>query len=63
MWAIEEEPEEEMHSEMEYGSFMEGYGDVGMMGKAKAVDILAAKPKKRVRFALPATVDDARGAY
>jgi hypothetical protein len=65
VWAIEEEPEEEemMHGEMGYGSFTEGYGDAGMIvGKAKAVDIPAAKPKKRVRFALPAG-DDGRGAY
>jgi hypothetical protein len=65
VWAIEEEPEEEemMHGEMGYGSFTEGYGDAGMMvGKAKAVDIPAAKPKKRVRFALPGG-DDGRGAY
>ena len=68
VWAIEEEPEEEMHSEMGYGgSFTEGYGagmgvGMGMMGKAKAVDIPAAKPKKRVRFALPVG-EDFRGGF
>lgn len=47
VWAIEEEPEAEVLSEMEDSYYMEdGVG-------SRAVDIPAAKPKKKVRFALP----------
>lgn len=57
VWAIEEEPEAELHSEVgDGGSFLENAG-VG------PVDIPAAKPKKRVRFVLPAaTAVGDRGA-
>jgi hypothetical protein len=70
VYAIEEEPEQEQqqeeedfHSEMggSYGSFMSGDG-IMSSGKSKAVDIPAAKPKKRVRFVLPG-VDDVWGTY
>jgi len=72
-----EQPEEEMlmHAselgEQSGGSFVEDHphGGPGSMvavmgerGKARAVDIPAAKPKKRVRFVLPA-VDVGRSAY
>ncbi|KAL2175122.1 uncharacterized protein P884DRAFT_279517 [Thermothelomyces heterothallicus CBS 202.75] len=72
VWAIEEEPEEGgMHGEAGGGgggSFAEGeeeHGGAGsgsgvsttMAGKARALDIPAGKPKKRVRFVLPATDD------
>ncbi|KAH6841011.1 hypothetical protein B0I37DRAFT_229317 [Chaetomium sp. MPI-CAGE-AT-0009] len=50
VWAIEEEPEAEVHSEVGYGSFSDDAG----AGNASPVDIPAAKPKKRVRFVLPA---------
>ncbi|KAK4138554.1 hypothetical protein BT67DRAFT_446636 [Trichocladium antarcticum] len=46
VWAIEEEPGEEV-----VGEGGDGVGDEGA-GK-RAVDISAAKPKKRVRFVLP----------
>jgi hypothetical protein len=53
VWAIEEEPEEEGEL-LGSGS---GMGDSdGFMGEVgRAVDIPAAKPKKKVRFVLPAT--------
>ncbi|AEO63226.1 152a070a-84ee-44ba-8a01-5def51f2b86c [Thermothielavioides terrestris] len=57
VWAIEEQPEEEeLSSEMGSSSFMED-GTEAM----RTVDIPAAKPKKKVRFVLPAMEDD-RGA-
>lgn len=44
VWSIEEEPEQE-----------DGGGDMGEDGrKAGAIDIAAAKPRKKVRFVLPA---------
>jgi hypothetical protein len=61
VWSIEEEPENELHSEMEGSSFIEE-GVAGVDGKTRAVDIPAAKPKKKVRFVLPA-VEDTRSAY
>ncbi|KAK3297090.1 uncharacterized protein B0H64DRAFT_416306 [Chaetomium fimeti] len=56
VWAIEEEPEAELHSEVGDGSFLED----ARAGSASPVDIPAAKPKKRVRFVLPPMED--RGA-
>lgn len=52
VWAIEEETEEELNSE--WGGSMMGDGHVDETCPAKPVDIVAAKPKKRVRFVLPA---------
>ncbi|KAH6626801.1 hypothetical protein B0J18DRAFT_425689, partial [Chaetomium sp. MPI-SDFR-AT-0129] len=53
VWAIEEEPEAEVLSEMEDSYYTEdGIG-------SRAVDIPAAKPKKKVRFVLP-TADELR---
>jgi hypothetical protein len=60
VWAIEEEPEAELHSEVGDGSFLEE--DAGARGNTSPVDIPAAKPKKRVRFVLPAVAVDDRGA-
>lgn len=60
VWAIEEEPEAELHSEIGDGSFLEE--DAEARGHTSPVDIPAAKPKKRVRFALPAVAVDDRGA-
>jgi len=48
VWSIEEETEEELHSDMG-DSVMEGDNNTDLKG----IDIPAAKPKKRVRFALP----------
>lgn len=73
VWAIEEEPEEAIpHDDMgeSCGSLAEEMhsgrlGNSSMMqgsGKARALDIPAAKPKKRVRFVLPAA-EDCRGTY
>jgi hypothetical protein len=61
VWSIEEEPENELHSEMGDSSFIEE-GVAGLVGKTRAVDIPAAKPKKKVRFVLPA-MEDSRCAY
>lgn len=55
VFSIEEETEEEMNSEMGDSVADEGAKD-GVM-KTRAVDIPAAKPKKRVRFVLPAKDD------
>ncbi|KAL2118140.1 hypothetical protein VTJ04DRAFT_7800 [Mycothermus thermophilus] len=53
VWAIEEEPEREE----------ELAEHAGEAGTAKPVDIPAAKPRKRVRFALPALEDDRHQYY
>lgn len=55
VWAIEEEPEAEDEEMQE---------DVGeaSAGPVRALDIPAAKPRKRVRFVLPA-LEDVRGGY
>jgi hypothetical protein len=56
VWSIEEETAEEVNSEVE---------EIGAMrrgAKTRAVDIPAAKPKKKVRFVLPA-LEDSRGGY
>jgi hypothetical protein len=42
-------------------SFIEE-GVAGLVGKTRAVDIPAAKPKKKVRFVLPAA-EDSRSTY
>ncbi|KAK4241140.1 hypothetical protein C8A03DRAFT_41437 [Achaetomium macrosporum] len=55
VWSIEEEPEQELHGEMEDGSV------IGNGAAARAVDIPAAKPKKKVRFLLPVMDDDGMG--
>jgi hypothetical protein len=55
VWSIEEEPEQEPHSEVEDGSAAR-YGTA-----IRAVDIPAAKPRKKVRFVLPAMDGDGRG--
>lgn len=55
VWAIEEETEEEVMSEME---------EEGGKGEgAVVVDIPAAKPKKRVRFVLPVVEYGRQGKY
>ncbi len=60
VWAIEEETEEEVTSEMDE----EGGGGVGIGEGAKgAVEIQAAKPKKRVRFVLPVVEYGRQGKY
>ncbi|KAI8627721.1 hypothetical protein F5Y19DRAFT_477257 [Xylariaceae sp. FL1651] len=51
VWAIEEEPEKETMSEM--GLSIENLDD-GEEKKTKPIDIPAAKPRKKVRFVLPA---------
>ncbi|GAB1314859.1 hypothetical protein MFIFM68171_05069 [Madurella fahalii] len=51
VWAIEEETLEELNSEM--GDSVVEDGEMGGAAKARAVDIPAAKPKKKVRFVLP----------
>jgi hypothetical protein len=48
VWSIEEETQEELNVEI----IEDGEDDI--VARAGAVDIPAAKPKKRVRFALPA---------
>ena len=54
MWSIEEEPEEEMRSDLGDSIFEgERTASAGVMHKSKVIDIPAAKPKKRVRFVLP----------
>ncbi|KAK3308245.1 uncharacterized protein B0T15DRAFT_102684 [Chaetomium strumarium] len=55
VWSIEEEPEQEPHNEVKDGSATR-YGTT-----TRAVDIPAAKPKKKVRFVLPAMDDDDDG--
>ncbi|KAL2152369.1 hypothetical protein VTH82DRAFT_5553 [Thermothelomyces myriococcoides] len=76
VWAIEEEPEEGgMHSEVgesggsfadeedeEHGGMASGASESTMVEKARALDVPAARPKKRVRFVLPA-MDDYRNTY
>ncbi|KAI0124363.1 hypothetical protein BJ170DRAFT_81601 [Xylariales sp. AK1849] len=52
VWSIEEEPEKETMSEM--GLSVEDMERYGQEGKTQPIDIPAAKPKKRVRFVLPA---------
>lgn len=56
VWSIEEEAEEEAISEAEESGVIEGGAKTG------ALDIPAAKPKKKVRFVLPA-LEDTRGGY
>jgi hypothetical protein len=51
VWSIEEETEEEVHSDRE-DSAMAGDNNTDLR-HSKGIDIPAAKPKKRVRFALP----------
>lgn len=51
VWAIEEETQEELNSEM--GDSVIEDGETDGVVKARAVDIPAAKPKKKVRFVLP----------
>ncbi|KAK4157499.1 hypothetical protein C8A00DRAFT_29500 [Chaetomidium leptoderma] len=66
VWSIEEETEQDMDMSGGGGSGSEmgGYGGEGGEGGegGAAVDIPAAKPRKRVRFVLPA-MDDVRAAY
>lgn len=51
VWSIDEEPEKETMSEM--GLSTEDFGD-DLEKKAQPIDIPAAKPRKKVRFVLPA---------
>ncbi|KAK4127956.1 hypothetical protein N657DRAFT_564927 [Parathielavia appendiculata] len=62
VWSIEEQPEEEMENEMGDNRLIdEGAGDAS--GETRAVDIPAAKPKKKkVRFVLP-SAEDSRDTY
>ncbi|KAK1827077.1 hypothetical protein QBC39DRAFT_393951 [Podospora conica] len=55
VWAIEEETEEALRSDMEDSGVIEGErtASTGVVHKSKVIDIPAAKPKKRVRFVLP----------
>ncbi|KAK3359889.1 hypothetical protein B0T25DRAFT_112915 [Lasiosphaeria hispida] len=50
VWSIEEETEEELHSEMGDSAIER---DVGVFAKNQGINIPAAKPKKKVRFVLP----------
>lgn len=58
VWAIEEETQEELNSEL--GDSVVEDGDAGRAVKARAVDIPAARPKKKVRFVLPVDGSDKR---
>jgi len=49
VWSIEEETEEELNSD----SAVEGDHNTDFGNNIRGIDIPAAKPKKRVRFALP----------
>jgi len=49
VWSIEEETEEELHSD----SAIEGDHGTDLGNNIRGIDIPAAKPRKRVRFALP----------
>ncbi|KAI0876584.1 hypothetical protein GGS24DRAFT_215970 [Hypoxylon argillaceum] len=51
VWSIDEEPEKETRSEM--GLSIEDLDD-GLEKKTQPIDIPAAKPRKKVRFVLPA---------
>jgi len=50
VWSISEETEEELNSEMGDSTIE---GDTVEFDKGKGIDVLAAKPRKRVRFVLP----------
>ncbi|KAH8888827.1 hypothetical protein GQ53DRAFT_233599 [Thozetella sp. PMI_491] len=52
VWSIEEEAEEEAKSDMSESAIEEGHK--GRVVRATAIDVPAAKPKKKVRFVLPA---------
>ncbi|KAK0651732.1 hypothetical protein B0T16DRAFT_454161 [Cercophora newfieldiana] len=52
VWSIEEEAEEELHSDAG-DSAMEGDHNTEIGNSIKGIDIPAAKPRKRVRFVLP----------
>jgi hypothetical protein len=54
VWSIEEETEEEINSEWGGSMMSEGRSDENYTTQTKPIDILAAKPKKKVRFVLPA---------
>jgi len=51
VFSIEEETEEEVNSEM--GDSVVGEGETARMVRARAIQIPAAKPTKKVRFVLP----------
>lgn len=54
VWSIEEETEEELHCEWFGGYMSDASGEERHTGGPKPIDIKAAKPKKKVRFVLPA---------
>ncbi len=52
VWSIEEEPDAEHEGDMDDSIVQDGRE--AKVARAHMVDVAAAKPKKRVRFLLPA---------